>query len=138
VAPPLVGEARLIVEAPAVGERVGEAAARFRCLVAHAREDLVAGCLVAADLGLGVLEFDHPGEVRVEPAALGGGDEHGAALDHGGGGQGMAVRGDVLVRRRKQHCRHQATAAARRRDGRRSIVLGDAGLDGVGSPRVPR
>src|SRR5215210_5929848 len=64
---PLIGEARIGIEAAAVRKGLGQSAPRPCGLLAHAREDLVARAQAARQLGVRFLELDYAGQVRVEP-----------------------------------------------------------------------
>src|SRR5215218_2319179 len=119
---PLVGKPRFSVEAPAVGEDVGQGSSGPGGLP-HAPQDGFADFLSPFQLLIGFLEVDHPCDVGVEPAALRAHDEHGPALKRVAVWDRVAVTGDSVVRGGQQDGAEELSPAAGRCQVGRRLVL---------------
>src|SRR5215203_5420377 len=135
VLPPGVRETLLGVEAPAVREGPGEGMAGTGGFVPHPSEDGVARFLPAGGLGVRVLEIHDPGEVGVEPAALGADDEHRAASQSASAGDRVPVDAHPLLRGGDQHGSEHAAPPARGLEARRRLALVRSGPQGGRSLR---
>src|SRR5215213_11091237 len=125
---PLIREPRFRVEALAVGEGVGEGVAGAGGLLPHTPQDHLAGFLPALKLCIRFLKVDHPGDVGVEPTALGAHHEHGPVLHLSAVWDRMAVAGDAVVGGCQEYRAEELPTPAGSRQVRGCFILAHSGL----------